>query len=142
MLTEAAIWRSPWTPSPLASAVAAWLSAKGQVEAGGVHVERDLVDVGDGGEGRQVVGAGGAEPEDRVNGRGLGGAVDDLAGDKVRGGGHHKDVGAKTAGQAIRTRTAGDRIRPCAAIDGVGSGAGADGAAAGATRWCRRRRRR
>ncbi|RDJ94010.1 hypothetical protein B4Q13_17820, partial [Lacticaseibacillus rhamnosus] len=54
-----------------------------QAEAGGVDVEGNRVDVGDGGEGRQIVGAGGVEPQ-RVDGAGLRRSVDRLAGLSLR----------------------------------------------------------
>ena len=82
-----------------------------QVEAGGVDVEGDGVDIGDGGEGGQVIGAGRIQPQ-RVDRAGLRRAVDGLAGGKMRDGADDKDVGAQPAGQDIGTRPAGDGILP------------------------------
>ena len=102
-----------------------------QVEAGGVHVERDGVDVGDGGEGGQVVGAGRIQPQ-CVDRAGLRGAVDGLAGGKIGDRTDDEDVGPQTAGQNVRAGPAGDHVIAGAAIDGVDAGAAVDGVGAGA----------
>ena len=102
-----------------------------QVEAGGVHVERDGVDVGDGGEGGEVVGAGGVEPQ-RVDRAGLGRAVDGLAGGEIGDRADHERVGPSAAGQDVRAGPARDGVGAGAAGDGVDAGPAVDGVGAGA----------
>ena len=97
-----------------------------QVEAGGVHIEGDGVDVADGGEGGEIIGAGSVQPQ-RIEGAGLGGAVDGLAGGKVRGGADHERVGPGAAGQDVRAGPARDGVVAGAAIDGVDARPAIDG---------------
>ena len=80
-----------------------------QVEAGGVHVEGDGVDVGDGGEGGEIVGAGSIEPQ-RVDRAGLGGAVDGLAGRQVARPRRSRTCRPQAAGQNVRAGPARDRV--------------------------------
>ena len=99
------------------------------VEAGCIHVERDGVDVGDGGERGQVVGAGGVEPQ-RVCRPGLCRAVDGLAGGEMRDGADDERVGPGAAGQDVRPGSARDHVGSRAAVDGVHAGAAVDGVGA------------
>ena len=88
-----------------------------QVEAGGVHIERDGVDVGDGGEGGEIVGAGGIEPQ-RVDRAGLRGAVDGLAGGKMRDGADDERVGSQCRRSMVDPGPARDRVvaRPASSV--------------------------
>ena len=117
-------------PSPLASAVETWLSATVRLKPAAFTLKRDGVDVGDGGEGGEIVGAGSIQPQ-RVDRAGLRGAIDGLAGRKIRDGADHERVGAQAAGQNVRAGPARDRVvaRP-PAVDGVVAGAAGDGVGA------------
>src|SRR6185295_1288692 len=83
------------------------------------------VDVGDGGEGRQVEGAGGIEPQ-RVDGGRFRRSVDGLAGCQIGDRADDEDVRAETAGQGVRTGSAGDGVDARSAIDGVDARAAVD----------------